>query len=165
MRGIILLLAVVLFSDSIQSQTLFPDKCAGIWQGTLHIFQSGSLRDSVPVRFTVQKLDSLSWTWKKEYLSDKRPMVKDYILRLKDASRGVFATDEGDGIELSDQVFGEKMYSVFDVSGQLLTASYELTGGKLIFEVTSGPKPETADKEVRNYPVLSLQRAEMKKMN
>jgi hypothetical protein len=165
MRGIILLLGMVLFSVSIKSQTYFPDKCAGIWQGMMHIYQSGSLRDSVPVRFTVQKLDSLSWTWKMEYLSEKRPMVKDYILRLKDASRGVFVTDEGDGIELSDHVFGEKMFSVFDVSGLLLTASYELTAGKLIFEVTSGPKPEASDKEVRNYPVLSLQRAEMKKMN
>jgi len=151
----------VLLLQHTNAQEPFPDRCIGVWQGTMYIHQAGSIRDSVRTRFTVKKLDSLSWTWKMEYLSTTRPIVKDYVLRTKDFSRGVFVTDEGDGIELTDQVFGDKMYCVFDVSGLLITASYELRGDKLVFEVTSGPVPKESVQEVRNYPVSSLQRVEM----
>ena len=65
------------------SQELFPNRCLGQWQGTMHLYYEGILRDSVPVRFTVAPIDSVSWTWRMEYLSDKLPMTKDYVLIIK----------------------------------------------------------------------------------
>lgn len=145
------------------SQDLFPDRCLGQWQGTMHIYYAGQLRDSVPIRFTVAPIDSASWTWRTEYLSDKLPMTKDYILRIKDKQRQMYITDEGGGIELSDYLFGNKLYSVFETEGILLTASYELRDGELIFEVTSGRKAEGPVAGVQSHPVSSVQRAVLKR--
>jgi hypothetical protein len=117
------------------------------------------LKDSVEVRLTVAKTDKPdSWTWKTEYLSVKMPMVKDYILRLKDASKNTYITDEGNGIELDDYLFANKLYCVFETSNIILTSTYELRGNELIFEVTSGKKGVVGNQEVVNYPVENLQR-------
>lgn len=146
------------------SQELFPNRCLGQWQGTMHLYYEGILRDSVPLRFTVAPIDSVSWTWRMEYLSDKLPMTKDYILRIKDKQRQVYVTDEGDGIELQDYLFGNKLYSVFETGGILLTASYEWRGNELIFEVTSGKKADNTAAEVQSHPVSSVQRAVLRRV-
>ncbi len=152
------LLAVSLLYSTCQAQT-FPDRCAGLWSGRMYIYANGTLKDSVEVRLTVAKLpEPNAWTWKTEYLSEKMPAVKDYILRTKDADKGWFITDEGDGIELQDFVFGNKMYSAFDVGGILLSASYELLGDTLIFEVTSGRKMDSKEGTPLNFSVNNLQR-------
>lgn len=146
------------------SQDFFPNRCLGQWQGTMHIYFAGQLRDSVPVRFTVAPIDSVSWTWRMEYLSEKLPMTKDYILKIKDKQRQVYVTDEGDGIELTDYLFGNKLYSIFETGGILLTASYELRGEELIFEVTSGKKSDSPAADVQSHPVSSVQRAVLRRI-
>lgn len=140
-----LLLSIsILLSLGVHAQ-LFPEKCIGTWTGMMHLYKQGSLTDSVKIRFTVtRRHEPDTWTWKMEYLSDKMPMVKDYVLRLKDRTTRTYVTDEGGGVELIDHEFGDKLYDVFETSGVLLTATYELQGGRLIFEVTSGKRlPET----------------------
>lgn len=138
-------------------QNLFPEKCIGKWKGTMHIYASGKIRDSVPVKLTVTPKDSRSWAWKTEYLSEKYPMTKDYVVKTVNAATGHFQTDEGDGIVIDHYVFGDKMSCVFETAGILLTSVYELQGGKLIFEVASGKKSEETG-EVISHPVTNLQR-------
>jgi hypothetical protein len=141
------------------AQKTFVDQCLGQWKGMMYIYSRSKLVDSVLVRFTAAPTDKPdAWTWKTEYISEKLPMVKDYVLRVKDAAKGRYVTDEGDGIELSEYVFGNKMYSVFETGGILLTSSYELRGRELIFEVTSGEKLEATNEEVTNYSTNNLQR-------
>ncbi|MEM8898666.1 MAG: hypothetical protein AAGC85_11205 [Bacteroidota bacterium] len=142
-----------------KSQVPFPEKCLGTWEGMLMIYQQGQLRDSVKVIFTVAKTDEDDrWAWKKEYVSEKYPMVKDYELVLKDAEKGYYITDEGDNIQLTDYLFGNKLYSVFETGGILLTSTYEMREEELIFEVTSGKKL-TEDQEVNTFSVSSMQKA------
>lgn len=160
-RILALLLLLAGTGLSASSQQLFPEKCLGSWQGTLHIFQYGQLRDSVPVLFTVSPLGTDAWTWKMEYRSEKMPMTKDYVLRLKDREKQIFVTDEGNGVELADYQTGDKLYSVFETAGFLLTASYELRGESLVFEITSGKKAESENKEVSTYATSTVQRAEL----
>ena len=122
------------------------------------------MRDSVPVRLTVQKTDLPdNWTWKTSYLSESNPMEKNYRLVLKDGITQTYLTDEGDGVQLWNYLFIDKLYSVFETHDVMLTSSYELQGDRLIFEVTSGRKMEVK-KGVTNYSVLNLQRAVFKKM-
>lgn len=85
-------------------------------------------------------------------------MVKDYVLRVKDRTKKVFVTDEGGGLELTDYQTGNKLYSVFETGGILLTANYELRGGELVFEVTSGKKEPAQHPGVANYAVSAVQR-------
>lgn len=153
-----------------QAQILFGDRCLGTWKGMMHIYQYGTLRDSVEVKLTVAKTnDPNAWTWKTEYLSTKMPMVKDYVLRLKDKEKNQYVTDEGGGLELLDYLTGNKLYTVFETQGILLTSSYELFSDELIFEVTSGRNQSSLgndvilNKEVTNYYTSSVQRVVFRK--
>jgi len=148
------------------AQTLFGDACLGKWEGTMYIYSRGVLKDSVAVRLTVAKTKVPStWMWKTEYLSPKLPMVKDYTLRLKDAATNAYVTDEGGGLELTDYLFGNKLYSVFETSGVLLTSSYELLSDRLVFEVTSGKKEPVLHPDVGTFSVANLQRVVFRRVN
>ncbi len=156
---------LVSFINVLEAQITFGDKCLGKWEGIMHIYGKGQLRDSVPVQLLVQKTTSPNtWSWKTSYLSKTQPMVKDYTLILKDAATNSYVTDEGDGIILKDYLFQNKLYSVFETQGIFLTASYELIGDQLIFEVSSGKKLEEENKAVTNYSVTNLQRVIFRKI-
>lgn len=125
----------------------------------MNIYNASVLRDSVNVSLTVAKTQNPNeWAWKTEYLSSKMPLVKDYKLRLKEAVKNSYVTDEGDGIELSDYLFNNKLFCIFDTHTILLTSTYELMGNKLIFEVTSGQKETESSGELTNYVENNLQR-------
>lgn len=66
------------------------------------------------------------------------------------------------GIELINYLHADKLYNVFETAGVMLTASYELRGKELIFEVSSGRKLEEKQGIV-NYSVPNLQRAVLKR--
>lgn len=146
------------------AQESFPERCEGLWEGTMYISAKGQVRDSVGILFTVEKIaDEEAWVWRTQYLSEKFPMTKDYILRVHDKENQVYLTDEGDGIVLYDYLFGNKLYSVFETGGFLLTASYELRGEELIFEVTSGKVQEEKVKDISNYTVNNVQRVVLRR--
>lgn len=162
-RTITVLLCVTCFlltgATKVDAQTYFPDRITGIWQGYLQLWSNGSKKDSVQVILTVAPKKDQTWQWKMEYLSEKTPMTKDYIMRLKDKDKNIFITDEGGGVELEDYVFGNKLFSLFETQDFWLTSTQELKDGKLIFEVTAGKASRKLEKEVTNYAVTSMQRA------
>lgn len=162
-KRIIPLLFFISLLSGLNAQCEFPEKCLGIWEGNMKIFAEGTIKDSVNVRLSVFKTDESGiFGWKTEYLSDKYPVVKDYRMKCPENGNNRFIIDEGDGIELSEYLFGNKLYSVFETSGILLTSTYELIDDKLIFEVTSGNKLEQ-QAEVNSYSVKNLQRAVLKR--
>lgn len=137
------------------SQQLFGDRCTGSWQGQMYIFNIGKVVDSVLVQFTVVPINDTAWTWRTDYLSPKMPLTKDYKL-LYD-KQTIYLTDEGDGVVLRNYCFANKLYSLFETDGITLTATYELIGETLVFEVTSGNKLEEVN-GVSSYTVDFLQR-------
>lgn len=146
------------------STAQLSQKWMGNWSGTMYMFDYGKPVDSVSVSFIVKPaVQDSSYIWRMEYHSVKMPMVKDYVLRLRDAARGLYVTDEGDGIELTSYLVGAKMYSLFEVQGIMLTACYELKGNELIFEVTSGKKEPPTGGGVSSYSVKNLQRVVFRK--
>ncbi len=158
------MLSILFFAGLAGAQTNFAEKCLGVWEGTMKIYAAGALKDTVKVRLTVAKTAKPDeYAWKTEYFSPTRPVVKDYRLRVDDAAKGVYVTDEGDGVELVNYLFEDKLYNVFEVQGIVLTAVYELRGAELIFEVTSGKKLNET-KGVTNFSVGNLQRVVFKKI-
>jgi hypothetical protein len=141
-----------------EAQTLFPDRCLGVWEGTMYIHAKGVLRDSVRVRRTIRRLDSASWTWRTDYLSEKMPATKDYVLRRRDSSSNEFVVDEGGGVEIPGYLTGQRLYSVFETAGFLLTAAEELTPEGLLFEVVSARRSGKPDAPVGTFQVGSVQR-------
>lgn len=145
------------------AQQSFPEKCLGEWEGMMYIFSNGGLVDSVATSFDVARTeDPHTFTWITRYHSPTQPMVKDYKLKLIDPAKKLYAVDEGNSIALNSYLFGEKLYSVFETQGILLTSSYELIGENLVFEVTSGTNLEPG-KDVMNYSVRNLQRVMFRK--
>lgn len=131
----------------------------------MSVYYHGKIVDSVDVRMTIAKIpDSLQWSWKTEYLSEKYPITKDYKLILEDASSNKFNLDENNGIYLYSYVFGNKMYSNFEVEGIYLTSVYTISKDVLIFEITSGKDLGTSGNDIRNYSVQNLQKSILKKI-
>jgi hypothetical protein len=155
MRILIICLGLLL-SASLSAQQNFAEQCVGVWEGTMYIYSGGLLRDSVRVQHTLKPIDKTSWTWKTDYLSQKLPMTKDYVLRQQEPS--VYVVDEGQNVLIPMRQSGNKLYSVFEVQGILLTSSYEWVNGQLIFEVTSGKKNSAADAQVGTYLINAVQR-------
>jgi len=139
----------------------------GKWKGTLMIWKENKIVDSVPTELTIKTIikDSV-WQWKTEYLSATMPVTKDYSLRVADKEKGIYITDEGDGVELMNYTFGNKLYSNFETSGVLLSSCYEWIGNDIIFEIASGKKIETmsVNTEVTNFSVRNLQKVIFKKL-
>lgn len=140
----------------------------GKWKGTLIIWRENKIMDSVPTELTIKTIikDSV-WQWKTEYISTTMPVTKDYSLRVIDIQKGIYITDEGDGVELMNYTFGNKMFSNFETAGILLSSSYEWIGNDIIFEIASGKKIESnsVNTEVTNYSVKNLQKVIFKKIN
>lgn len=137
----------------------FPDQLTGTWTGVMRMYKDGKVRDSVNIRFTVKPgAAPNTWSWKTDYLSDKMPMTKDYTLRLLHEASQTYELDEGGGVVLNDYLVGNKLYCVFETHDVMLTSTYELRDGALIFEVTSGKKLGERT-EVVNYSVQHVQRA------
>lgn len=161
----LLLISTIIILNSIKLQAQsFTDKCQGIWTGKMEIFNQAKKIADVDIRMTISKIDSTSWSWKTEYLSKNLPITKDYILRVSNAQKGEYLIDEGNGVILKEQLFGNKLLSMFEVKGRLLTSSYEIIGDNLIFEVTSGVKSEDNSGEVTSYNMKNLQRVILSKI-
>ena len=127
--------------------------------------RAGKIVDSVAVSHRIRQAEREgAYVWRTEYHSEKMPVVKDYVLRTKDASRGLFLIDEGGGLELTAFLMGPRMLSTFEIKGALLTANYEIRGDELIFEVTSNKKDAETGGGVTNYAVNTLQRAVLERV-
>lgn len=140
---------------------LFPEKCLGIWEGTMYLYHHGVLNDSVPVRFTAARTETdETFIWKTEYLSETRPAIKDYKLVVDDEDAGRYILDEGDGIELIEYNVGNKLYCLFNVDDAYLCSFTELIGDKLIHEVTSGEEFNEVE-GIKNVSFSHVQRCIM----
>ena len=147
------------------SSAQFPQHWVGGWKGTMYIYKSGKVVDSVGVTHTIKPAaDAGSYVWKTEYHSTKMPVMKDYMLRIKDAAKGIYVIDEGEGLELNSYLMGDRLLNVFEVGGVLLTAKYELQGDTLVFEVTSSKKDSATGGGATNYAVTTLQRVVLRRI-
>ena len=131
----------------------------------MQIYRYNSVVDSVKVRFTAAKTDTPgTFIWKTDYLSEKRPMTKDYKLVVDDLSKDRYILDEGDGVQLIEYNVDNKLYCLFKVQDIYLTSTRELVGDKLIFEVTSGKELGEAA-GVTNYSFTNVQRVVLSKVS
>lgn len=147
------------------SQSQILKKWHGNWAGTMFIYGKGKLRDSVEVVLTVAPINDSTLTWKTEYKSISQPMAKDYKMKLLDSEKGIYGTDEGGGLVLTNYLVDNCLYSVFEVQEILLTATYRLEGDFILFEVTSGKKDQAGMQGVFNYSVGNVQKVLLKRQS
>ena len=153
------LLLFLLFPLCIIGQESFPEKCIGSWKGTLYIYKAGTLQDSVKVTLEVNKTANPSaYTWITTYESEQHPMVKDYVLKVKDAEAQTYILEEDEETELLMYGFDNKVYSLFETENTMLSSTYELKQDTLYFEVNSG-KQQATGPMVTSFQINYLQKA------
>lgn len=120
-----------------QAQARFPDAWAGRWQGTLTTtVPPDSVRNRIPLTLLIAREDSGgAWTWRTVFNADTVRGVRPYRLLAQDAARGLYATDERNGIVLDERFVDGMLVSVFQVGDQVLESRYALQGDSLVHDI------------------------------
>ncbi|WP_224490615.1 hypothetical protein [Robertkochia flava] len=143
----------------LHAQSSFPEKCLGTWEGMLHIYSRGQLKDSVPVTLEVERTaDPATFQWVTTYHSEEHPMVKPYQLKLQKPGSNTYVMIEEDDVSLFMYAFDNKLYSLFETENTILSNTYELRDNTLLFEVNSASQQATGS-VVNSYQIDYLQKA------
>lgn len=122
------------------------------------------------MEFHIHATDSIGkYQYQLVYISDGKRQVRNYNLVAKDVDKGVYIIDENNGIFLSAKHFDNRLFSVFEVQGNLLFTTEEFYEDHMIFEIIFSSKKEKVKSgsttenrpEVFAYPVTVSQRAKL----
>ncbi len=131
------LICTLLFGFCASAQTSFPESWIGNWTGELEILTpaSGKIQAKVPMEIKIGTTDRVGeWSWTIIY---NRKDVRNYLLRVKDKSRGLYEIDELNKIVLDLAVFGNTTVSSFEVDNMRIVDFHELKDNKLHFSLIS----------------------------
>ncbi|HKK79536.1 MAG TPA: hypothetical protein VJ933_07900 [Phaeodactylibacter sp.] len=154
--------------DSLQAD--FPAKWVGVWTGELNIYSPQGLQQSVPMELHILPRDSF-YTWTIVYGQQPR----NYLLKPLQPKQGLYLIDEQNSIGMEATLINGKLYSRFEVMGNLLLSTveqqadgrlrYEIISGSLEALSTSGGIQEEGEDmpEVKAYPVNVQQLAFLRK--
>lgn len=159
---------------AVLGQTHFPDTWQGRWAGELSIYKAGQKVQTLPMSLDIGRLDSVHYRFVTLFGTDPQAGKRSYELIVKDAAKGLYVVDEQNSIQLESYLFENKLFCWFAVEGNLLSATYEKVGERIIFEIVSGshqPVSTTGGQDVngekippvQTYPITVVQRAVLKK--
>lgn len=180
-----ILLAGFFFILPLQAQTslknasplLSPD-WIGEWEGTLEIWKGKQRLQEVPAYMKISPSDSsrsLLWTTVFGEQSGKQT-TKPYELKAIDEEQGLYLLDEHNSILLESYWIKDKLVSWYEVSGNLILASYRMSeADQILLEIIAGkaePVSVTGGREVdgetipevRTFPVSVIQTALFKRI-
>jgi hypothetical protein len=172
-------LALILIADPAAPKAAepgFPDSWVGHWAGdaTLNTPKGVSMRFTMELKIAKTD-DPAKYEWTIIYDDGKNRQERPYQLVVKDAAKGSFEIDEKNGIVLPATLIGGSLYSAFDLEGVRLVSRDQLVGDAIETEiitmstkqlVATGGKaddPEAQAPPVTGVPVVSVQRATLKK--
>jgi len=150
-----------------QEEANFPDDYFGVYKGTLNI-SSARGPSTYPMEFHLLPTDTIgNYHYTLIYGEGDMRQERKYTLLATDADKGEYVVDENNGIVLDDKVVGNRMYSLFEVQGTILTTFITFEKDHMVFEIVATQKEnskttiaENEDKtEVISYPISTIQRA------
>lgn len=146
------LIALPFFAAAQENSPTFPDSYFGIYKGDLEIFtERGNYK--IPMEFHMLPTDSLkTYTYTLVYGADAERQERRYSLIETNGTNGKYIVDEHNGIVLDNKVIGNKMFSLFEVQGNLLTTFITFEEDHLLFEITFADKSNVRSSEVENQP-------------
>lgn len=122
---------------------VFPAAWQGYWVGDLVISTVQGEAQRVPMSLRIDALSDERYTYTIVYGTDTPENTRPYYLKAVPGNPGHFETDEGNGIVLDDYFINGKLYSRFEVMGNLLLSTLEQQGEHLVYEIISGPLAPT----------------------
>lgn len=155
-----LLFCICAFAQKKSAKT-FPQSWEGIWKGELEIYGSQGLTTKLPMEIHILPDSANTWKWKIVYAPKDKPKdERPYTLRVIDASKGHYVTDENNSIVLDAYYIGDTFWSWFEVEGTTLLVAERLHGKNLIMEIVfAGSKAinVTGGKDEDTPPASSFQ--------
>ncbi len=168
------LFACSAFAQDTTSTGLFPQAWEGVWSGTLEIFSPKGKQQQLPMELRILPQDSCH-TWTIVY--DGSPRA--YLLKPLKPRLGLYQIDEQNGIAMEAVYIAGKLYSRFEVMGNMLLSTAEVTTDEsgqpvMAYEIISGslePLSVTGGgmvdgeemPEVKGYPVVVRQIAQLRR--
>jgi hypothetical protein len=166
-------------AEGVAAKENFPKGWIGNWHGDLHIYGAKG-HQQVPMWIEIQPIDTSTqgrYTFGLIYGSREKDW-RPYELVPIDTSKGIWAVDEKNTIQMESYLRGPKFMCWFVVQGNRVLCSYELIDAQtLSFEVISGKETEVSKSggviraleqdtipSVGTFPIGVFQRAILKKM-
>ena len=159
-----------LVSTTAFCQVAFPDGWAGQWKGNLEIMApDGTIKQTVPMAITISKLAvPKKWQWQIIYNNTD---IRNYEIVEKDATKGHYVLDEKNNILIDVKVFGNKLFSNFEVEGMRIFDTHQLINNTIVFELNSSNTTEitasgdgtSAIPTVKSFPQTAYQKAILQK--
>ena len=166
-----------LTAQSTADSLAFPASWVGDWSGTLEIYNSMGLAQSVPMTVVIHPIDTSTegrYTFGLIY-GAKEQDWRPYELVPVDPEKGRWKVDEKNSIVMESYLYGPKLLCLFTVQGSRILCTYEKIGpNTMVFEVMAGPEAAVSTTgntehlgeqipEVNTYPFSAFQRAVLKK--
>ncbi len=157
------------------SDTLgLPTEWVGKWAGNLDIYSLEGKQQEVPMELHILPRDSC-YTYTIIYGEDREVGKRDYLLKPVKPERGWYKIDEQNTIEMDAYLLNGKLYSRFEVMGNLLLSTAEVENGIMTYEIISGklePARTTGNAtfegedipEVKAFPIQVRQVAYLKRL-
>ena len=175
-RTLLLLLALIVtlpLCGQDADDALFPASWAGAWAGRLEVFNPEGKLQEVPMELHIRNVDT-AYTWTIIYGEGDNADRREYLLRPDKSRFGLYEIDERNSIVLDAAYIGGKLFSRFEVSGNLLLSMAELVGDELHYEIIAGKldaRTVTGGREyegeqipeVRSMPVVIRQYARLRR--
>jgi len=159
---------VLLFA---QKATNFPEDYLGSYKGPL-VMKTPSGEQTISMEFHLNATDTEErYEYQIIYINQGNRQVRSYTLIVKDELKGDYLVDEHNGIELEAKLFGNKLFSVFEVEQSLLLSTQTFFKDHMLFEIlfsrsdkgiTTGNNDATSP-EVISYPLSVYQSATLEK--
>ncbi len=156
----------------------FPQSWFGEYEGTLNIYRSSGLSQSIAMKMVMGKTDTPGvCKWHIIYGDDAVKGLRPYLLRTIDAKKGIYQCDELNKIKMESYFIGNKLFCHYAVEGNDLTTIEEKQGDTLTFEIifgkdkavseTGGEDKKIKDETippVKTFPIVIYQKAVLKKI-
>jgi hypothetical protein len=166
------LIVAVLTAAQPTDPPALPAGWVGKWAGTLTITTDKGDPQEMPMTLEVRPLaDGGRYTWRLVYGDGEGKKTRDYELVVKPGKPGRFEIDERNGVRLGARLVGNTLYALFQVGEAMIHSRYEQAGEVLRVEMTAyttrdplATKPAGGGAEVKSPQMLSVQTAELKKV-
>ncbi len=177
MKNILVVIALLILSNTSFAQNSFPKSWIGDYQGNLEIYAVDSIGMQVKMKLKIQPTEKDSvFQWIITYDFRGKEDVRSYELVLVDAKKGHYQIDEKNSILIDSYYRNDTFTSFFEVNKSVIISSYRKEDNTIEFEIlasSSEPISKTGKEvivseeipEVLSYPITGRQRCILKKIN
>ena len=127
-----------LFQSILLAQNNFPKSWVGSYRGQLHLYTIDSIAMRVDMKLDIaQTMNDSIFQWKMTYIFNGNEDVRDYQLKLVDASKGHYMVDENNSILIDAYYRNGILTSFFEVEKSFIISEYKKVGAEIHFDIIS----------------------------